>query len=138
MTADSFADHPDDAASGEKYRALRESEERMRTLADSVPQIIWANSGDGTANCFNRRWFEYTGLSFEQSAGLGWQVIVHPDDALANTGCAVRRAPTAGSSAATCRCVTPRGASPAGSARRRILMISSAPKPPSPPRGSGW
>jgi PAS domain S-box-containing protein len=61
--------------------AVRASEERLRTLANAVPQIIWANSADGTANYFNLRWFEYTGLSLEESIGPGWQRIVHPDDA---------------------------------------------------------
>ena len=61
--------------------AVRDSEERLRTLADAVPQIIWANSGDGVANYFNQRWYGYSGLTLEQSYGSGWQAIVHPDDA---------------------------------------------------------
>jgi two-component system CheB/CheR fusion protein len=59
---------------------LRESEERFRTVADNVPQLIWTNEADGTANYFNRRWYEYSGLSYEESRGPGWQTIVHPDD----------------------------------------------------------
>jgi two-component system, chemotaxis family, CheB/CheR fusion protein len=59
---------------------LRESEERFRTVADNVPQLIWTNEADGTANYFNRRWYEYSGLSYEKSRGPGWQTIVHPDD----------------------------------------------------------
>ena len=49
-----------------------------------MPQIIWTNSGDGTADYFNQRWHEYSGLTYEQSHGLGWQIIVHPDDAPAS------------------------------------------------------
>ena len=64
--------------------ALRASEDRLRTLADSVPQVIWTNSPEGVANYFNQRWYEYTGLTFEQSAGPGWQAVVHPDDALSS------------------------------------------------------
>ncbi|MCA1659158.1 MAG: PAS domain S-box protein, partial [Verrucomicrobiaceae bacterium] len=60
---------------------LRQSEERFRTVADNVPQVIWTNDAEGKANYFNRRWYEYSGLSFEESAGPGWQAIVHPDDA---------------------------------------------------------
>ena len=63
---------------------LRESEERFRTVADNVPQLIWTNEGDGTANYFNRRWYEYSGLSYEESRGPGWQAMVHPDDAAAS------------------------------------------------------
>jgi PAS domain S-box-containing protein len=64
--------------------ALRESEARFRTLADTVPQVIWANEAGGRATYFNQRWYEYSGLSYEQSAGPGWQAIVHPDDAPAS------------------------------------------------------
>ncbi|MFN2623443.1 MAG: PAS domain S-box protein [Chthoniobacterales bacterium] len=64
--------------------ALRASEERFRTVADNVPQVIWTNDSKGKANYFNRRWYEYSGLSYEESAGPGWQAIVHPDDAPAS------------------------------------------------------
>lgn len=60
---------------------LRESEKRFRTVADNVPQVIWTNDPGGTPNYFNRRWYEYTGLSFEESVGPGRQLIIHPEDA---------------------------------------------------------
>jgi PAS domain S-box-containing protein len=65
----------------ESEEALRESQERLRTLADNVPQVIWTNNRNGTPNYFNQRWYEYSGLSYEESEGLGWEAIVHPDDA---------------------------------------------------------
>jgi PAS domain S-box-containing protein len=61
-------------------QALRESEERFRTVADNVPQLIWTNDARGRANYFNRRWYEYSGLSYEESEGEGWQAIVHKAD----------------------------------------------------------
>jgi PAS domain S-box-containing protein len=64
--------------------ALRESEERLRTLANALPQVIWTNDAHGRATYFNQRWFEYTGLTYAQSAGPGWQAIVHPEDARAS------------------------------------------------------
>ena len=54
-------------------QSLRNSEERFRTLADHMPQLIWTNEPDGRANYFNRRWFEYSGLGFEKSRPAGWQ-----------------------------------------------------------------
>ena len=60
---------------------LLHNEERLRTLLDAVPQLIWSNTGDGVADYFNRGWYDYTGLTFEQSYGLGWEAVVHPDDA---------------------------------------------------------
>jgi two-component system CheB/CheR fusion protein len=64
---------------------LRASEERFRSVADNVPQVIWTNTPDGNADYFNRRWYEYSGLSYEESAGPGWQAIVHPEDEAAST-----------------------------------------------------
>ena len=60
---------------------LRGSEESLRRLIDAIPQIVWTNNVDGIASYFNRRWYEYTGLNYEQSAGPGWQAVIHPDDA---------------------------------------------------------
>ncbi len=68
----------------EAEAAIHESETRFRTLADAVPQVIWANEATGKANYFNGRWFEYSGLSLEESVGPGWQAIVHPEDAPAS------------------------------------------------------
>ena len=64
--------------------ALGISERRFRTLTDAVPQVIWSNDAEGRANYFNQRWYEYSGLTFEESFGLGWEAIVHPDDAPAS------------------------------------------------------
>jgi PAS domain S-box-containing protein len=61
--------------------SVRISEERFRTLADHVPQLIWTNEARGRVNYRNRRWAEYSGLDFDESDNPGWQTIVHPDDA---------------------------------------------------------
>jgi PAS domain S-box-containing protein len=60
---------------------LRNSEDRFRTLTHAVPQLVWANDLDGNAIFFNQGWFEYTGLSYVESAGPGWRAVVHPYDA---------------------------------------------------------
>jgi len=65
--------------------ALRASEERLRTIADRVPQLIWTNDAHARANYFNRRWYDYSGLTPEESYGRGWEAIVHPDDAASST-----------------------------------------------------
>lgn len=61
--------------------ALRASEARFRELADSMPQIVWTSSADGTVDYFNRRWVEFTGRSVADGLGSGWRASVHPDDA---------------------------------------------------------
>ncbi|MDT4954021.1 MAG: hypothetical protein QOJ02_2159 [Acidobacteriota bacterium] len=59
---------------------LRETEARYRYLADSLPLIVWTAKPDGYLDYYNRRWFEYTGLTMEQTQGWGWQPVLHPDD----------------------------------------------------------
>jgi len=56
------------------------SERRYRTLAEAIPNIVWTARPDGAVDYFNQRWFEYTGLSVEQSA-WSWLGIVHDEDA---------------------------------------------------------
>ena len=58
----------------------RASEERYRQLADAMPQIIWTAGPDGGATYFNRRWFEYTGMTKEEAGPTAWTQVVHPDD----------------------------------------------------------
>jgi PAS domain-containing protein len=48
--------------------ALRDSEERFRLLAETVPSIIWTCAPDGTITHANDRWSRYTGLTPEQNA----------------------------------------------------------------------
>jgi PAS domain S-box-containing protein len=58
----------------------RESEERYRQLADAMPQIVWTAAPDGAATYFNRRWFEYTGMSERDAGPHAWYTVTHPDD----------------------------------------------------------
>lgn len=60
--------------------ALRQSEERYRYLAESIPQLVWTANGEGKLLDVNQRWSTYTGLSLEQAQTEGWQAIIHPDD----------------------------------------------------------
>ncbi|MBD1998599.1 PAS domain S-box protein [Leptolyngbya sp. FACHB-541] len=58
---------------------LRESENRYRTLANAVSQLMWINEPDGRIEFFNDRWKEYTGAALELGVGL-WREVIHPDD----------------------------------------------------------
>jgi len=64
----------------EANRRLSESERRYRFLADAVPQLIWTADRDGSANYFNKRWLEFTGLSFAELRDSGWRSALHPED----------------------------------------------------------
>ena len=59
---------------------LKESELQYRTLADAIPQIVWTASPEGDIDFFNHRWFEYTGLTRNQSIDQGWTLLIHPED----------------------------------------------------------
>jgi len=60
--------------------ARREGEERYSFLAETVPQIIWTARPDGGIDYYNKAWFDYTGLTFEQTKDWGWEPVLHPDD----------------------------------------------------------
>ncbi|MBS4057683.1 MAG: PAS domain S-box protein [Bacteroidales bacterium] len=60
--------------------ALRKSESEFRTLAESMPQIVWTTRADGWNIYFNQQWMDYTGMTLEESYGHGWNKPFHPDD----------------------------------------------------------
>jgi PAS domain S-box-containing protein len=59
---------------------MSESEDQVRQIIDIIPSLAWSARPDGSAEFFNRRWLDYTGLSTEQARNWGWTVAVHPDD----------------------------------------------------------
>jgi PAS domain S-box-containing protein len=59
---------------------LRASEQEFRSLAEAMPQIVWATRPDGWNIYFNQQWVDYTGLTLEESYGHGWNTPFHPDD----------------------------------------------------------
>ena len=61
-------------------RALLESEERFRDLADTTPVMIWIVDPDSECTYVNKRFLDFTGRSREQELGQGWMQGIHPDD----------------------------------------------------------
>jgi PAS domain S-box-containing protein len=55
-----------------------ESLKRYRNLADAIPHSVWRAKADGTMDYFNHVWTETTGLTSEQSSGIGWQSVFNP------------------------------------------------------------
>ncbi len=61
-------------------RALRESEEQYRFLAESIPQMVWTALPTGALDYYNRRVSDYGGIPIDQLIGAGWTAMLHPDD----------------------------------------------------------
>lgn len=59
--------------------ALRESEHRLRTMADSIPQLAWMAEADGHIFWYNEKWYEYTGTPPQEMIGWGWQSVHDPE-----------------------------------------------------------
>jgi PAS domain S-box-containing protein len=64
----------------QEARATAEaSERRFRFMAEAIPQIVWVAQANGFAEYYNQRWFEYTGLTLEESRNANGS-FRHPDD----------------------------------------------------------
>ena len=60
------------------------SSAEIRALADAFPHIVWLSSAEGALEWFNRRWYDYTGLTHEETLekfGSEWTGVIHADDA---------------------------------------------------------
>jgi PAS domain S-box-containing protein len=58
--------------------ALRESEERFRSLAEGLPELVWVSDADGKTMYLNRQYRDYA--SAEPGAPEEWEELVHPED----------------------------------------------------------
>ena len=60
-------------------KALAESEERFRTLAENIPQLAWMADVAGSIFWYNRRWYDYTGTTLDDVRDWKWRKVHHPD-----------------------------------------------------------
>jgi PAS domain S-box-containing protein len=61
-------------------RALRDSEERFRTLTEIAPVGIYLTDASQRCLYVNGRWCEITGLSADQARGLDWRACLQTSD----------------------------------------------------------
>ena len=76
-----FVVHAEDITERKRSEdALRESEERFHTMADSFPSIMWVTGFTGDLEFVNRAYREYFSITSEQVTEGKWELPVHPDD----------------------------------------------------------
>src|SRR5260370_31996930 len=74
------ATYNDAMASVEQSSEQAHQTQDVRLVLDTIPTLAWAAREDGSADFFNQRWLEYTGLSAEQARDWGWTAALHSDD----------------------------------------------------------
>jgi PAS domain S-box-containing protein len=57
-----------------------ENERQFEYIANFMPPMVWTTTADGMHDWFSQRWYDYTGLTVEESVGEGWRLPFHPDD----------------------------------------------------------
>jgi PAS domain S-box-containing protein len=70
----------DISESRQAKEALNKSEQHFRALADAMPQIVWTARSDGFIDYYNQRWFDYTGMTHDQTLGGAREPMLHPED----------------------------------------------------------
>jgi len=64
----------------EAIAQLAQAEQRYRTVAVTLPQLVWTCLPDGRCDWLGPQWFAYTGGTEESETGYGWAERLHPDD----------------------------------------------------------
>ena len=65
----------------EAEHRVRISELRWRTLAETLPNLVWTDLPDGQCDWLSSQWGKYTGMPENELLGLRWlEAVVHPDD----------------------------------------------------------
>jgi len=59
---------------------LGKANQEFQFVSDFMPQMVWVTLPNGDHIFYNKGWYEYTGLNFEETGGEGWNHVLHPDD----------------------------------------------------------
>ncbi|KAF2099304.1 hypothetical protein NA57DRAFT_23998, partial [Rhizodiscina lignyota] len=57
-----------------------ENAHQLGNIANMIPPIVWTSTSAGLPDWFSQRWYDYTGLTPEESLGERWTTSFHPDD----------------------------------------------------------
>lgn len=61
-------------------KALRESEERFRLIANSAPVPMWVSELGGKRAFVNQAYMDFLGVTYEEGLVYDWRKSLHPDD----------------------------------------------------------
>ena len=54
------------------------NEVQFKQLIENLPELAWTARPDGFIDFYNRRWYDYTGTTFDQMQGWGWTKVHDP------------------------------------------------------------
>ncbi|MBI2514316.1 MAG: PAS domain S-box protein [Opitutae bacterium] len=67
------------------FKEIAQAEQRYRTVAVTLPQLVWTATADGWTDWMGPQWRDYTGRDHTAQLGDTWAEQVHPDDRAAAT-----------------------------------------------------
>jgi PAS domain S-box-containing protein len=71
---------PADAAGAGLFIDPGVEADRLRTILNAIPQMVWSTLPDGYHDFYNDRWYEFTGVRYGSTDGEGWNGMFHEDD----------------------------------------------------------
>ncbi|MDB5393953.1 MAG: domain S-box protein [Rhodospirillales bacterium] len=57
-----------------------QEEQRLRTIVEGIPQLMWRSRDNGNWTWTNPQWCSFTGQALEESLGRGWLDAINPED----------------------------------------------------------
>jgi len=60
--------------------ASEQTESSFQLVCNRIPHILTSLDAAGGVDYISKQWYDYTGMSEEDSLGWGWRNAVHPDD----------------------------------------------------------
>lgn len=61
-------------------KKVEANEKFVMEILNNIPQIAWTNTITGEVVFFNQRWYDYTGLSLEETNTNAFNSVIHADD----------------------------------------------------------
>ncbi|RDU23679.1 PAS domain-containing hybrid sensor histidine kinase/response regulator [Anaerosacchariphilus polymeriproducens] len=63
-----------------KEMEIIKSRDYSINILDQIPSLVWKTDTKIVFNYVNNVWYDFTGVTLEESTGYGWTNLIHPDD----------------------------------------------------------